>query len=80
MKSTQHVSPALGRLRGWVTFMGALVALCATTKLMVFGFVHFTDVRHMTLEPGPRPKAQLSVVHTPAAPARSLPARRRTAS
>lgn len=62
MKSTPHVSPALARLRGWVTFVGAVVAFCALTKLMVFGFVHFTDVRHMTVEAGPKPKAQLAVV------------------
>ncbi len=68
MKSTPHVSPALSRLRGWVTFMGAVVALCATTKLMVFGFVHFTEVRHTTVEAGPRPKSQLTVVHAPASP------------
>ncbi|MGE3107252.1 MAG: hypothetical protein AB7G11_01350 [Phycisphaerales bacterium] len=71
MKGTPHVSPALHRLRGWVTFVGAVVAMCAITKLMVFGFVHFTDVRYTTVEPGPRPKSQLAVVHSSDTPART---------
>jgi len=52
MRSKPHISPALASLRGWVSFAAATVALCACIKLVIFGFVHYTDVRYTNLEPG----------------------------
>ncbi len=40
-----HISEALRHLRGGITFAGVIVALCATVQLLVFGFVHFTEIR-----------------------------------
>jgi hypothetical protein len=40
-----HVSEALRHLRGGITGAAIIVALCATVQLLVFGFVHFTQIR-----------------------------------
>lgn len=66
MNSTPHVSPALSRLRGWVTLAAILVAVCAVAKLVVFGFVHYTEARYVEQDPGVS-KPSLAVVKGPAA-------------
>lgn len=48
-----HVSPALAHLRLGVTTMGLLVAACAIIQMMIFGFVHFTEVRWVEIKPEP---------------------------
>jgi hypothetical protein len=40
-----HVSPALLHLRHGVTASALLLALCAVVQMLVFGFVHFTEIR-----------------------------------
>ncbi len=42
---TRHVSQALFQLRRWVTVMALVVAGCAMVQLLIFGFVHYTDIR-----------------------------------
>ena len=44
-----HISPALWQLRGWVTLAGATLVLCALAHLLLFCFVHFTDIRWTNL-------------------------------
>jgi hypothetical protein len=57
-----HLSQALRALRGFVTISAAGVACFAAIQLLVFGFVHFTDVRWERYEPDVRER-DLSVVH-----------------
>jgi len=57
------VSPALVRLRFGVTVCGLGVAAAAVVQLLVFGFVHFTDVRFTKLQPAAE-QQQLSVVRS----------------
>lgn len=40
-----HVSAALAQLRHGVTLCALVVAACAIVQMLVFGFVHFTQVR-----------------------------------
>jgi hypothetical protein len=40
-----HVSAALAQLRHGVTICAMIVGLCAVVQMLVFGFVHFTQVR-----------------------------------
>jgi hypothetical protein len=40
-----HVSAALAQLRHGVTLAAMVVCLCAVVQMLVFGFVHFTEVR-----------------------------------
>lgn len=61
MKLKPHVSPALKHLRHSVTISAALVALCAIIQMLVFGFVHFTEVRWVEIKPTPS-VASLAVV------------------
>jgi hypothetical protein len=58
-----HVSPAIARLRHGVTFAALVLALCAAAQMLVFGFVHFTQVRW--IEPTPQPAAAPAVVTAP---------------
>jgi hypothetical protein len=41
----QHVSAALAHLRHGVTGAAVVVLVCAIVQMLVFGFVHFTNVR-----------------------------------
>jgi len=75
MKPRPHVSPALTRLRSWVMFTAAIVAMCAAIKLVVFGFVHYTEIRFTTLEPGDDSPARLTVVKPRAADVDEAPPR-----
>lgn len=45
-----HVSAALAHLRHGVTACAVLVLVCAVAQMLVFGFVHFTNVRWGTGE------------------------------
>jgi hypothetical protein len=40
-----HISPALAHLRYGVTACALVVALCAAVQMLVFGFLHFTEIR-----------------------------------
>jgi hypothetical protein len=45
-KPKPHVSAALAHLRPGVTCASMAVAICVIAQLLVFGFVHFTEVRY----------------------------------
>lgn len=45
MHVPQHVAPALMRLGGGVMVSSIFVAACLVVQMLVFGFVHFTNVR-----------------------------------
>lgn len=59
-----HVSSALRHLRWGVTASGLALALCLAAQLLIWGFVHFTDVRHQELKPVEREQAPLTVVNS----------------
>lgn len=40
-----HVSAAVKHLRGWITLVAVVVAVCATAQMLVYGFVNYTEVR-----------------------------------
>lgn len=64
MERKPYVSAALAHLRHGVTFTALAVGICAVVQLIVFGFVHFTEVRWD--EDASRSDVQpLSVVATP---------------
>ena len=67
-----HVSAALAQLRHGVSLAGFLVCVCALAQTLVFGFVHFTQVR---FDKNDRPAAvqPLSVVAAPPAQRPPLP-------
>jgi hypothetical protein len=50
MSAKPHVSPALVQLRRWVTLAALMVCLCAAAQMLVFGFVHYTEVRWTFVE------------------------------
>ena len=50
MTPRPHVSAAVVQLRLWVWFAAAALVLAATTELLTFGFVHYTDIRFTVLE------------------------------
>src|SRR5688572_1213761 len=56
-----HVSPALAHLRHGVTTCALALAFFATLQMLVFGFVHFTEVRWVD-EKIPAPSPALRVV------------------
>lgn len=61
--AAEERSPALRRLRVGVTLCGFGVAAAAILQLLVFGFVHFTEVRFTNLEPI-QERQSLSVVRS----------------
>jgi hypothetical protein len=61
-----HVSAALAQLSHGVTTSGLVVAACAIIQLLVFGFVHFTQVRYVEHQ-STASTQPLSVVGAPAA-------------
>ncbi|MBC7773350.1 MAG: hypothetical protein H7210_12710, partial [Pyrinomonadaceae bacterium] len=77
MTTLPHISPALSRLRGWVTFAAIIVALCAGVKLVLFGFIHYTEVRYAAEDPA-KSKVSLRVVSSipPRETDRAAPIRR----
>lgn len=40
-----HVSAAVKHLRGWITIVAFVVAICAVSQMLVYGFANYTDVR-----------------------------------
>lgn len=54
-----HAAPVLVRLGRGATISSIFVAACLVLQMLVFGFVHFTDVR---FEPAPVPETPLRVV------------------
>jgi hypothetical protein len=62
-----HVCAALQHLRLGVTISAATLAVCILINLLVWAFVHFTDVRWRSVEPGEAQR--LSVVVGGEAPA-----------
>lgn len=73
MLSKPHVSPALAQLRSGVTGLASFVCGAAVVQLLVFGFVHFTQVRWEKIEPRPV-EQKLSVITRPATPIIPAPA------
>lgn len=63
-KPKPHVAPALAHLQYGVTGAAVVLALCAAIQLLVFGFVHFTQVR---FEEPPHRAVPITVV-TPGRP------------
>lgn len=57
-----HVSPALAQLRSGVTLACLGVAVAVLIQLLVFGFVHFTDLRYEGRQAQPSTQQPLSVV------------------
>lgn len=49
MTARPHISAALRQLRRGVNVCAAGVAIACFIQLLVFGFVHFTDIRYQTL-------------------------------
>lgn len=70
----QHVAPALIRLRGGVAASSAFVAACLILQMLVFGFVHFTDVRFEAAKIPEAESAPKVVISHPIAPAAQAPA------
>lgn len=63
-----HVSPALSHLCRGVTLSALVVAACAVVQMLVFGFVHFTQVRYAEPPQGGDRQAFSVVVGAPAKP------------
>lgn len=61
MKGHPHVSAAIKQLKLWVSAAALVVCLCAASRLLIFGFTHYTEVRWAQLET-PRAPAALRVV------------------
>lgn len=61
-----HVSTALKHERHWVTWAGLVVAACAAVQMLIFGFVHFTEVRWTSVRRSV-PGWSYSVVESPPA-------------
>jgi len=69
-----HVSPALAQLRRGITTAALVVAACAVLQMLVFGFVHFTQVRFEQPKEEQAQQALSVVVGAPGRPAMSRPA------
>jgi hypothetical protein len=65
-----HVSAAIQSLRPIVTAAAVAVIVCATVQMLVFGFVHFTDVRWEKTE---RPVTAQDITVVTSAGARQAP-------
>jgi hypothetical protein len=59
--SKPHISAALSHLRSGVTGCAVIVLMCAVVQMLVFGFVHFTEVRWQA-ERGPALSQPIAVV------------------
>lgn len=71
-KPKPHVCAALAHLRPGVTASAILVGCCAVLQLLVFGFVHFTELR-FARDGAPSAVMPLSVVPTVPVEARRAP-------
>src|SRR5438105_614014 len=61
-----HVSASLAHLRVGVSGAGAVLAVCASVQLLIFGFVHFTHVRYAEARHEPAPIRVLAPPERPA--------------
>lgn len=53
MKAKPHVSSAIVQLRTWVSVTSIALILTLAAQLLVFGFVHYTDIRWTTVKADP---------------------------
>jgi hypothetical protein len=53
MKAKPHVSSAIVQLRAWVSVTSIALILALAAQLLVFGFVHYTDIRWTTVKADP---------------------------
>lgn len=53
MKAKPHVSSAIVQLRAWVSVASIVLILALAAQLLVFGFVHYTDIRWTTVKADP---------------------------
>lgn len=53
MKAKPHVSSAIVQLRAWVSVASIVLILSLAAQLLVFGFVHYTDIRWTTVKADP---------------------------
>lgn len=67
MSRREHVSEGLARTQHIVVLAAVLIALCAAAQMLVFGFVHFTDVRWTEVQVSEESRP-LHVVGTPDEP------------
>lgn len=63
--SKPHISPALRHLRLSVTILAAVLGAAYVMQMLIWGFVHYTDLRYTEVEVEREP-APLTVVETPA--------------
>jgi len=54
MAGKPHVSAAIVQLRRWISAAAAVLCLCLGAQLLIFGFVHYTDVRWTTIKADPK--------------------------
>lgn len=59
LRNKPHVSAALAHLRYGVTGAALMLALCATVQLLIFGVVHYTNLRYAE---APHTPAPISIV------------------
>lgn len=65
-----HMSAAVKHVRGWITVLSILVAVCCLSQMLTYGFVRFTEVRFTDAsKPTPYGERNLQVV----APAETTP-------
>lgn len=64
---TPHLSAAVKHLRGWITLLACIVALCCGVQMLLYGFVNYTEIR-FTEAPKTNPYGErsLKVVEEPA--------------
>lgn len=63
-KARPHVSEALRRLRAGVIACAVVIGVCLVAQMLVWAFVHYTDVRWMAVEESPATSREV-VVATP---------------
>lgn len=62
MMAQFHTSAAAKQLRSWITLLSIVVAGCAVTQMLVYGFVNYTEVRFTeAAKPSPLGERKLEV-------------------
>lgn len=70
---TPHLSAAVKHLRGWVTLLACIVALCCGAQMLLYGFVNYTEVRFTeAAKTNPYGERSLKVVEEPGTVAPSV--------
>lgn len=69
---TPHLSAAVKHLRGWITLLACIVALCCGVQMLLYGFVNYTEIR-FTEAPKTNPYGErsLKVVEATSTPEQS---------